>query len=239
MEIFDIHTHILPGIDDGASDRAMAVQMLSLAYEQGVRTLIATPHASMRYHTSADRVRELCSALEQEFRTVSGQEIRIFPGQEIFYRNDVIDSLADGKLMTMADSSYVLMEFMPGEDYSAIYHAARNLSLNGYRMVLAHAERYKTLRTEEHLDELLHLGVYIQMNVCSAAGSWFDRDVRWCRKILKEQKVHFIGSDMHNLSGRRPAYSQTVQWMQKHLDSDYIQEICYGNAVRMIKNERI
>lgn len=239
MKIFDIHSHVLPGIDDGASDKEMSCRMLSCAYEQGLRALIATPHASRRYHTSADRIRELCTAMEREYRTVSGQEIVIYPGQEIFYRDDVVDGLAAGKLLTLADSSYILVEFMPGEAYSVIYHAARDFAVNGYRMILAHVERYKTLRTMEHLDELLHLGVYIQMNLQSAAGRWYDGEVRWCRKILKEQKVHFIGSDMHNLSRRRPEYVQAVGWMQKHLEPDYTEKICYGNAMRMINNERI
>ena len=239
MQIIDMHCHVLPTIDDGSRSTKMSCEMLNLFQQQGGVAVIATPHGSMKFNSPPEVIRGLCRKLERRFEGRSGKAVQIFPGQEIFYRESIFELLNEGKLLTMADSVYVLVEFLPSAAWSEIRHAARQFAGSGYRMILAHAERYTCLRKEERVEELLRLGVYIQLTVRSISGKWFGRTALWCRKLLKERYVHFISSDMHNVRERKPEYAKALEWMKENLDKEYIEEICWKNAVCMIKNQKI
>ena len=154
--MIDIHSHILPGVDDGASSMKESLHMLSMARRQGITDVFATSHYSKAFpNRDPEKLRRLRDELmSRANRPVKGpdgkikrrQPIRIWTGQEIFYSNSVIRLLEEGKLLTLADSNYVLVEFMPSVPYSEICTAVRNLSRAGYAPVVAHAERYRCLR---------------------------------------------------------------------------------------------
>lgn len=234
MQIFDIHTHILPQQDDGAKSMEMCCGMARLAAGQGCRTVIATPHSYGREKTGPDQIREKCRMAEERIRQETGCDFSVYPGQEIFYRDSIIGELDEKKLLTLGDSSYVLVEFSPQVVYSYLHTAVRKFQGSGYRMILAHAERYGCLRKEEHLEELLHAGVYLQINARTVGGSFFDVSARWCRKQLQEHRIHFVASDMHNLEERSPDYTGALGWMEKHLDTQYREDLCWGNARSMV-----
>ena len=140
--MIDIHSHILPGVDDGASSMKESLHMLSMARRQGITDVFATSHYSKAFpNRDPEKLRRLRDELmSRANRPVQGPEgkvkckrpIRIWTGQEIFYSNSVIRLLEEGKLLTLADSNYVLVEFMPSVPYSEICTAVRNLSRAGY-----------------------------------------------------------------------------------------------------------
>lgn len=239
MQIIDVHCHVLPGVDDGASSMDESCRMLEKAYRQGVRAVIATPHSSMRHRGDVDAIRSLYKTVEKEFSARMGEKFWIYPGQEVFYRDSLFEELDAGKILTLADSSYVLVEFLPETSYSMIRDAARRFHGSGYRMILAHAERYSNIRDEEHMEELMHQGVYIQINARTIGGKWYDSSTRWSRKMLGYEWVHLIASDMHNTQERSPEYKDALEWMKKHLDHEYIQEVCWKNAEKIIMNQKI
>lgn len=235
MKIIDIHSHILPGIDDGSKSMEMSIEMVRMAMEQGVKAIVATPHSSRRTSYTKEKVKQLCEALMAEVKKATGHHITIYPGQEIFCRGDTIENLKSGRFHAIADTSYVLIEFFPEVEFTDIYKSIRDLSANGYRIILAHVERYGCLRKMDRCDDLLRQGVYFQLNTKSISGSIFDDQTRWCRKMLKLGKIHFIGSDMHNTKERRPDYGKAVSWMMKNLNSKYVEELCYGNIEKILK----
>lgn len=238
-DIIDIHSHILPGIDDGASSTEAALHMLREARRQGIREVIATPHYSRRFQNNCpERIRELCGTLQKMSRE-NRMEIRIHSGQEILYSGDVPGMVAQGELLTMADSHYVLIEFYPGISYLEILRAVRTLVLEGFSPVLAHVERYRALRDEERLEELTGQGAYMQMNFSSVSGNWMNETVRWCRKMLREQYIHFMGTDMHDVTLRKPETEAAVRWMRKKLDQRYMRNLLRGNAEKIIRDEKI
>lgn len=239
MQIIDIHCHVLPELDDGAQNMDMAEEMLNMAYEQGVGAVIATAHSSRHFQTQPEEIRRKCAEVEKRIRQGKAQEFRVYPGQEIFFREDIFRELEDGTVMTLADSRYVLVEFMPNTPYSVIYSAARRFALSGYRMVMAHIERYECLRNVDHVEELQKMGVYFQINVHNVAGRWYNKNSRWCKKMLMEQRIHFIASDMHNADSRKPQFDTAKLWMESHLNQEYIEEISWQNAWRLINNQKI
>lgn len=239
-EIIDIHSHVLPETDDGASSLREAVHMLKQAKQQGVQELIATPHYSGRFQNRCpEKICSLCRKLEVYAERHAGLRIKIHPGQEIFYSENVPELLARGELLTLAGSRYVLLEFHPSAPYSMIFRAVREMQIDRYIPVLAHVERYRAMKDMERVEELIDQGAYVQMNFRSAAGSWFEERTRWCRRLLKEEMVHFLATDMHDLKNRRPQTKETLQWMEKRLPGRYIEQIVKENPQRLIKDERI
>ncbi len=239
MHIFDVHSHILPGLDDGASSEKQALLMLKEARRQGIRRIIATPHYSAYYkNDDVDLIRGKCREINQ-LASVHKIGVCVYPGQEILYSERIPDMLAEGKLLTLADSRYVLIEFYPGAPRSLITHAAREVAGRGFLPVLAHAERYTALHEAEHFADLAAQGVYIQMNFRAIGGKWYNAMTRRCRKLLKDGSVHFLGTDMHNMSSRKPETKEALGWMQRHLERGYVRELTRQNAEKILSDQKI
>lgn len=128
----DFHTHILPGIDDGASSEAVTRQMLKKAYEQGIRTIIATPHNYPgNKNAESQTIMELCQKTDLWAKEVA-PDMKVLSGNEVYYRESICEELANGTILTMADSRYVLVEFSPGEGFVKVYDGCRKLIERGY-----------------------------------------------------------------------------------------------------------
>lgn len=240
MRKIDIHCHIIPGIDDGASTAKESLQMLQSAIRQDVKAIIATPHYSAYFKNGTPaQVQGCCQMLEQWIHKNLTEDFRIFPGREILYSTDTVRELQEGILSTMADSSYVLIEFMPDVPFSYLFRAVRELTAVGYRPILAHVERYGVLRQKGKTEELTDAGAYLQMNYRHIGGKWYDDTTRWCRNMLKEEQISFLGTDMHNMKNRCPRTQEAEVWMTKHLNERYLCEVLYENAAKLLSNTRI
>lgn len=164
LGVVDIHTHVLPGIDDGAEKMALSYRMLRRSYKQGVRKVIATPHyATYHWRTKPQQIQELMEKLAARVRKAM-PDLELYRGQEIQYFEGMVEMLREGKLLTLAGSRYVLTEFLPTSSWSQIERAVRELTMAGYLPVLAHIERYQCLREKGRLEELMKEGAYLQMN---------------------------------------------------------------------------
>ena len=228
MKLIDIHAHILPGLDDGASSQEEGLKMIQMAESQGIEKIIATCHHSPQFPNTRQDVFEACKRLEKVFMGKS--QMQIYCGQEIFYSEDTLEELKAGELLTMAGSSYLLVEFMPFDPFTRIFQGCSRLSAAGYGIILAHVERYTCLRKPGHIEELLQMGVKLQMNFRPIGGAWYGETTKWCRKMLRQQNIHFLGTDMHNTDKRKPETERAVRWMQKHLDAEYLNAVCWKNA---------
>lgn len=235
MRIIDIHSHVLPGMDDGSLSEKESLHMLKMAGKQGVTAVIVTPHYSMDFkNINSELIRQQCRKLEQKLLQEQGKSIKLYPGQEIFYSEEVIDLLDTGKLLTLAGSPYILVEFHPTAPYSYIFSSVRNLVYAKYSPIIAHVERYSVLRKKGRPEELLEIGAELQMNYRRIGGKWYQETTRWCRAMLKEKNIQYLGTDMHNAKERRPDVLGAEEWMKKHLESSYIKAITYKNAKKIL-----
>ncbi len=236
----DIHSHILPGIDDGAADMTEALAMAEAAYSEGIRAIIATPHYGVM-NPDFDR-----SKAEQVFRETYSEIKKRWPdmlmvlGNEVFYSSSCIEALQTGKAMTLSNTNYVLVEFYPDVSFREIEIGMRNLLNAGYIPVLAHIERYMCLEKELDLvDELIEMGVYIQVNGRSFLRKRFDRRGSWCRTLLKNGMIHFVATDSHNDGSRRPVMEAVVEKMCSIADEDEVYDIVFRNGIKLLKNQLI
>lgn len=237
--MIDIHTHVLPGVDDGPKDWETSLSMLADCAKLGVKKVIATPHYyPWQENVAAEEIKKLCKQAETKLREEFGLEMEVLAGHEIYYCVDVTKALKRGEVLTLADSKYVLVEFGIDEPFSVICRAVREFVDQGYIPIVAHVERYENLYQESNLDELKEYGALLQANIGALKDSFFDKRSRWLKKHFNKKKIDFIASDMHNLSGRPPYTEERLQRLRKLAEPKYIDKLLYQNGEKIILNHR-
>lgn len=234
----DIHSHILPGVDDGAADMEMTMEMVGMAYRQGVRAMIATPHyypGHVKYAKEYvdDVFQKTVSAVKESYG-----DFTLLLGNEIYYREGAQEKIRNKRIHTMADTPYLLLEFSPGAHINVLHGAVRNCVEEGYYPVLAHIERYRCLwKDEKAVEELVRMGAYMQVNAENFTEGLFSAQRRWCLKLAREGLMHFIGSDSHNTNDRCPNLKQAADYLKGKLDEDTFHRIMYENPGKLLKGE--
>ena len=161
----DMHTHILPGIDDGSQSTEQTANMLRTAYEEGIRVIVATPHFGIRNPgLTLGEAKEVF----KETQKLAGEitpGLRLILGGEIYYTDGCIESLERGELPTLGGTSHALVEFSTHDSLDRIYKCIREMLWKGYRPVIAHLERYRCLEGDiEAVHDLVNQGAAVQIN---------------------------------------------------------------------------
>lgn len=235
---YDIHTHLIPYVDDGAKDVETTRKMLRIAYEDGIRTIIATPHFIVGRSCKKEKLLERFQILVEEANKISS-EFKIYLGNELYYSSGIVEQLQSGEAFTMADSKYILVEFSVAETFRKMKEGIQDLMMSGYRPILAHIERYQCLRELDNVRELAEAGCYLQVNASSFLGNIFDKRARYCKKLITSGYVHLVGSDCHNIDERKPMISKSYQYLSKFMNRDTLDEIFYHNPQKIIENKYI
>ncbi len=231
----DIHCHILPGVDDGAADLSGALELVRLAYQDGIRTLILTPHYRGRFKHNPQALRTQFAQLQA---AVPYPDMKLYLGCEAHWEADLPDALSDRKLLTLCDSNYLLLEFDPTTPVSQIIHGVSEVLRGGCTPILAHTERYDAfLKNRALLDEVTYMGGLIQLNADSVLGQYGFVIRQFCRRALKEHKVHFIATDAHDPKSRIPSLKKCYDWVCKKYGEAYASRLFYENARMVIENE--
>ncbi len=233
--IVDVHAHVIPGIDDGARTVEEASLMIRQAYAQGITAVVATPHYSRRHSSleGTERLRRLADEVRQALCQME-LDVSLYLGQELFYHESLIEALKEGRALTISDSAYVLVEFEPSVAYEGLYRGIRALFSAGYKPILAHMERYQCLRQEEHLTDFIRSGCLLQMNYESLQGSRFRSGVRWCRRQVLAGRIHMLGTDMHRLDFRPPDITEALDWLERHVEEELIEDMTRNYALHFL-----
>ncbi len=236
----DIHCHILPGVDDGSGSMGQTLQMITLAKQQGIKTIIATPHyACGAKNKLAARLLKILEEVQKETLKLGG-EFRIYPGNELYYSEGIMEALKTGEAFTLAGSRYVLVEFSLVETYQTLYRGMGQLVMAGYIPILAHVERYLCLRGKEsRIVDMIKLGTCMQMNSGSLLGGMFNREAVYHRRLVKEGLVHFIASDCHNTGSRPPRMKDAYKALVKNNDCRLVDRIFLENPRKILENKYI
>lgn len=203
MDYVDIHSHILPEVDDGARSMEESIAMLEMAYEEGIRTIFATPHYGV---PGLDIDIDDCKAKVQSLRAyIEGhpelEGMKIHLGNEILYHTGVSNEIKEGKALTLGSSNYVLIEFYTSADYSVLTACAHEMKMAGYSPIYAHIERYHCLREKPSRVETLRAeGVRMQVNAASIlrARQILESDSKESMEKAKKSKP---GSKIPNQEG--------------------------------------
>lgn len=234
--IIDIHSHVLPGIDDGSRDMEESVRLLTMAYEQGIGAVFATPHYSG--HRKNPNQEELRRLLTEKIREKL-PDFRLYSGHENFYHEELPARILENSELRLAGGEHVLVEFDPLASYETIFRGIRGILGTGMTPVLAHVERYRCLRADENLKELLRCGCLLQMNFDSLTGNLFSANVRWCRRQVLDKRIFAMGTDMHRLDFRPPNIGPAVAWLVDHVGAEQLRAMLYENPLELTVSFRI
>ena len=209
----DIHAHVVYGVDDGSRSLEMSQKLLLSAGESGVGVICCTSHCTPGHRAFPWEVYRRHLEQLQSFIRRDRLQMELYTGSEILYTNETPNLLRKGEIPTLGGSDTVLVEFLPGVPWKDLSAAVREIRNAGFRMVIAHVERYECLHEDlDRISELREIGgLMCQMNAKPVLGSKGMLGNRWARKALKNNLIDIVASDMHHPVSRpcnlRKAYS--------------------------------
>lgn len=233
--IVDMHCHILPGVDDGSRSMVETLKMLKIASSEGITEMIVTPHYKEGHKNASPE--EIETAIQNVTQTAQTLHLNIslYPGNEIYYFQGVEELLEEGKVCSMNNSGYVLVEFSPMETYPVIRNAMDSLASYGYTPILAHVERYDCLLNNMHnVERLKRMNVRIQVNASAVVGDDGYKVKQFTSKLLKSQIVDYVSTDAHRSEERTPSIQRCAAMLRRRYDADYVDKILWKNAAGLI-----
>jgi protein-tyrosine phosphatase len=220
--VIDLHTHILPGIDDGVKTEDEAVEFARTAVADGVRTIVATPHCKDgSYENDLRTVLERVASLRQRL-AAEGVEVDLVPGAEVHLCANLVERIRDGRAPTLADNGKTLLLELSLTQYPPeMDNLIFQLRLAGIVPVLAHPERIGYFRDDpKRYEALVRLGAFGQITTGSVLGV-FGKDVAVLSEwMIRRGLVHVLASDSHNTRGRPPILSEARRAVARLVGED-------------------
>lgn len=235
---WDIHNHILPGLDDGSSCMEETWRLLESEYEQGVRNLIFTPHFRPgMFDVTAPEREQVYADVYREAKN-SFPDMRFYLGCEYFAHNYMINNLRDTRCR-MAGTNIILLEFSTVGHYKYMESVVSRVIKTGYCPILAHVERYQCLyKNEERIRLLKEMGAMIQINAGNVLGKGGIAQKRFCHKLLADDIVDFVASDAHDLEKRPVRLEACMEKIEKKYGSERVEQLFRKNPARIFKMNR-
>lgn len=232
MKYTDMHSHILPGMDDGSKSMEMTLAMLRIACQEGIGTIYTTPHCMPgKGHPTQEkverRIRQVQEAAESE-----GISIELRKGTEYYYMEEMLEWLEEGSIITLGGSQCVLVEFEPIAEATYIRNAVREILGFNYQPVIAHVERYASLMKNNFstLKEMKEMGALIQINCDSVTHAGSLHTKQSVKKLLKQGMVDFVSTDSHRDHGRAPYMEKCAEILKRKYGENYAKALTGGNA---------
>lgn len=239
--MIDIHCHILPGYDDGASTLEESMTMIRMAVSSGVNGIVATPHfrGDPQSLEAAVYLKRLYLELEDAIRQ-AGLPLRLYSGAEILCMPQTVEMAQRGQLPTLGNTRYVLTEFFFNETFSYMDEILTGIAQAGYIPVVAHPERYETIqRDPRRLIRWFRKGYIIQLNKGSILGTLGHRAEMAADWILSSGLAHLVASDAHSASHRTTDMTALRSRLLDEYESDYVQILMDQNPARLIRGEEM
>jgi protein-tyrosine phosphatase len=203
--MIDLHSHILPGIDDGATDLDVSLEMARIAVADGVEVQACTPHILPGlYHNTGPQIRAATWELQQQL-DAHGIPLQLITGADAHLVPDMAGGLRSGHILSLADTRYVLVEPPHHVAPLRLEEFFFGLLLAGYVPILTHPERLTWI--EQHYPTMVRLfdaGVWMQITAGSLTGAFGRAPRYWSERMLNEGRVHILASDAHGINRRRP-----------------------------------
>lgn len=246
--MIDIHTHILPGIDDGAADIYDSIEMAALARDNGTTVIVATPHCNLPGMYTNYFSKEYCSVFEQTKAILKREvpEITLLAGMEVFTTEALPRLLTEGKIFPINRTRYILMEFDFGEDPGFADEILRKVKEVRAIPVIAHAERYEFIQDDPEIAyQWKRRGCEIQINKGSFMGRFGQRAQHTAFELLNHNLVTVVASDAHSPIQRTTCMADAYDYLSGEYPAEYLdalfdknpQNIC--NGLRPVQFRRI
>ena len=236
--MIDLHCHILPGIDDGAADLSVSIEMAKAFVADGVSVVACTPHILPGlYHNSGPQIRQATARLQQTLNR-EGISLQLVTGADNHIVPDFVAQLRSGHLLSLADTRYVLVEPPHHVAPPRLEDLFFNIVAAGYVPILTHPERLTWISSHyEVVQRLIRAGVWMQITAGSLAGA-FGRNARyWAERMLDEGYVHILATDAHDVNRRPPNLSQGRELAAKRVGDTEAQHLVVTRPRGVLLND--
>jgi protein-tyrosine phosphatase len=207
--MFDLHCHLLPGIDDGATDLEMALAMARIAFDDGIRTVACTPHIYPgMYENKGPGIRASIQSLQSEF-DARGIALQLVEGADVHLAPDLLAGIRSGRIPTLAGSRYLLLEPPHHTAPPRMESVAFELMAAGITPVITHPERLSWV--ESHYDLFVRLaerGVWMQVTAGALTGRFGGRVKYWGERFVGEGHCMILATDAHHPTRRPPLLAE-------------------------------
>lgn len=240
--MIDLHTHILPGLDDGAEVMAESLAMAELALEGGTNIIVATPHSNQsgRYENyCSDALTKAFDAFERALAE-NYLPLKVYRGMEIYASWDMDEKIADGRLSGIGDSDYYLIEFPFDIDADSMGSMLESVLSIGKIPVIAHPERYGCVQYYPGvLYEWMMMGCLSQINKGSVFGRFGRGAAKTAEILLAFNLVTCIASDAHSADMRTTYMGDIRDALEERMDPEYVRALLYEQPKMILENRKI
>lgn len=237
----DLHSHYLPGVDDGSKSLEETKEMLLNAYKNGVTDIIFTPHYILdsRFTSSKSENEKIIEPIMKFAK--EKYNINIFLGNEVYCNMEMLDLYNKGLISTLNGSRYMLIEIPMYSKINNIKSIFFELISNGIIPILAHPERYTAYYNDmDFFMELREMGVLMQMNASSIVGNYGGKAKKMVTKLLKANLISFVGSDIHSShDDHNNLLPKIEKKLRRIVTDDTFIDITANNFARVIRNDEI
>jgi protein-tyrosine phosphatase len=217
--LIDLHTHILPGVDDGVKTMEDAVAFAKVAVADGIKTIVATPHYREGFYINPRE--EVLAGVAALRETLAAEriDVEVLPGAEVHVSADLVERVKSGHAPTLADNGRtVLFELSMSQYPFELANTVYKMRLAGLQVLFAHPERIRYFQDDvRRYEEVIRLGAFGQLTSGSALGLFGSDVEEFSEELSRKGLVHVIASDAHNTRGRSPVLSRAVErvgaWM--------------------------
>lgn len=238
--MIDIHTHILPNIDDGARSIEETFNLIKEAKSVGFEAIVSTSHYMEGYYETDAPEREVWVNAIYENLKAKNIDVELYLGNEIYMSENMIRLLEEGKASTINDTSYVLFEMPLNAEPANLYDSIYEMMQYKIVPILAHPERYTFVQKEpELIYDLIKKGVLMQANYGSIEGQYGENAKIIVKKFLENNMIHMLGSDVHRQNTIYPKIPQILLELSELIGEEKLKELTTTNPQLVLHNKRI
>ena len=238
--MIDIHTHILPNVDDGSKSIDETFELLNEAKKAGFDTIISTSHYIEDYYNVNVSEREVWINAISEILKKENNDLKLYLGNEVYLTENIMELLETGKATTINKSRYILFEFPMNTKPMNMYDIIYDMLQNKLIPILAHPERYSFVQKEpEIIYDLIQKGVLMQANYGSIIGRYGEKAQLMVRKFFENNMIHFLGSDVHKKNTIYPRITQALNEIKDIIGKEKLNELTTINPNMVLEDRKI
>lgn len=237
----DIHSHILPFVDDGSISVHESMEMLKIASYSGTKSIVLTPHTNLYddLPNYPQDVRDVFDAFKTKVDN-EGIDINIYLGGELYCKDNIRSVIDNGDVPTINGSRFVLVEFDFYTPFSNIANALTTLSGAGFVPIVAHPERYECVKSRRNAGiDIMNGGGLLQVNKGSLFGDFGEGAKACANDLINRRMAHFVASDAHTSHGRNPDMELAFDIVRDDFGDDVASKLFVANPSAVLANEKL
>lgn len=235
--MIDIHNHMIYGVDDGSKSIEESIDILRDLSNNGITDIILTPHFIPDTKYVSPKLNNIVKykKLKQELDS-NNININLYIGNEIYIDKNIYNYIMNNQMCSLNNTNYILVELPMSGEYADYQDIFNNLISLGFTIILAHPERYISVQGNFNIIyELEEIGVLFQCNIGSIVGEYGNDAKKVIKRLLKEKKVSFIGTDIHRKKSDYSYIEKAINKFKKYLSDEEINDILVNNASKIIR----